>query len=501
MMCVMARGLAVVAVLGAALGVWADVAAACTCADRDERDRLESGEKAIIGRVLSERQLDPDRYDFSYRVRVERAIGVRLSGMIELGVDFELCGTPRVGARQGIFIRRRASGWVTDGCSIVEGPAMARALRPYRRPLGSGRVALLAGGHFGDSRVMALDARGRIIGYGQGRGEARDISVCPGALRAAELVVDGRSVKVAVRDLRSLQVVRSAAVTTASRRLEPGFAWVNCADGEGTAVHVAAADYIQRTRFDRVRIWRADASGVHRVAVVDGSQVALAPTQAYVTRIGEALIAVDLANGRTQRLTVARTPEFPTASPDAARVAFYDSRLERLRVVDVATGAERSLKIRYGTVIEWLDAERLLYRTGGTALVFDTELRRIRRYPFVRMYGQAHVAGRLYGTDRYRLRSLDLATGRKRTVAELTDRGVADLVGVPERPLIEPGRRRPSAPTATTKSSSPAPCGIRSSDEGAAGGVSSDGRRSALRRSGSQPRRGHGGVLLALGPS
>src|SRR5215212_3868687 len=114
MICVMARVLRVVAVLGAAIGVSADVAAACTCADRDERDRLESGEQAIVGRVLSERQLDPDRYDFSYRVRVERSIGVRLSGEIQLGVDFEQCGNPRVGARQGFFIGRRASGWMTD---------------------------------------------------------------------------------------------------------------------------------------------------------------------------------------------------------------------------------------------------------------------------------------------------------------------------------------------------------------------------------------------------
>ena len=73
-------------------------------------------------------------------------------------------------------------------------------------------------------------------------------------------------------------------------------------------------------------------------------------------------------------------------------------------------------------------------------------------------YGQAHVGDRLYGTARYRLRSLDLATGGKRTVAELTDRGIVDLVGVPERPLIEPGQHRPKGPTATTGSSSSARC-------------------------------------------
>jgi hypothetical protein len=137
----------------------------------------------------------------------------------------------------------------------------------------------------------------------------------------------------------------------------------------------------------------------------------------------------------------ARAPDLLSAIPDGARISLYDSG--RLQVVEVASGQVRSRKVRYGGTIEWLDAQRLLFRTGGTALVYDTELRRMRRYPFVRMYGQAHVADRLYGTVRYRLRSLDLATGRKRSVAELTDRGIVDLIGVPERPLIEPGRHRP----------------------------------------------------------
>jgi hypothetical protein len=142
-------------------------------------------------------------------------------------------------------------------------------------------------------------------------------------------------------------------------------------------------------------------------------------------------------------VTSARGPDPLALSPDGTRIAFYHS--ERLRVVDVATGVERSRKLGYGGVIEWLDSQRLLFRKGGTALVLDTELRKLRRYAFVRMYGQAQVAGRLYGTARYRLRALDLDTGRKLGIAQLTDRGIIDLVGVPEQPLIEPGRRRPES--------------------------------------------------------
>ena len=83
----------------------------------------------------------------------------------------------------------------------------------------------------------------------------------------------------------------------------PGLAWLSCADPEGAAVHVAVVDYIQRRRFDRVRIWRADASGVRQVATLEGSQAALAPGQAYVSRFGDAILAVDLATGESRRVT------------------------------------------------------------------------------------------------------------------------------------------------------------------------------------------------------
>lgn len=456
----MIRGRAAVAVACVALAVWADLAVACSCADVDERDRLESGEKAIIGRVVAERAIDADRQEFAYRVRVERSVGVRLSGEIELRlVDFGACGTPVVGRREGIFIRRRSGSWSSDGCSIVKGSAMERALRSYRRPTGAGHAALLAAGSFGNARLMALDTRGRVLGYGFGEGETWAVSVCPGAGRSTELVVGPRAVSVAVRDLRTLDVVRSATLPVRTMRLDIGRdVPLHCADADGTA-HVAMADYIRRTRFDRMRIFRVDAAGVRRVATLEGSNAALGPGSAYVGRYGEAIVDVDLASGATRSVTAARGPDLLSLSPDGARLAFYDR--DELRVVNVATGEERSRKVRYGGATKWLDAERLLFRSSGTALVYDTELRRLRRYPFVRMYGQAHVAERLYGSNGYRLRTLDLASGRKRTVASLTDRGIIDLVGVPERPLIEPGRERPERVTGSTAVSGASLAGSR----------------------------------------
>jgi hypothetical protein len=175
-----------------------------------------------------------------------------------------------------------------------------------------------------------------------------------------------------------------------------------------------------------------------------------------VGRFGEAIFAVDLATGATRRLTTVRGPQPISLSPDGTRLAYYDS--DRLHMLDVATGAKRSRKIRYGQAIEWLDSERMLFRMSGTALMYDTDLRRLRRYPFVRMYGEAHVAGRVYGSARYGLRALDLETGRKLGVASLTDRGITDLVGVPEQPLIQPGKRRPASVAARRGSSSSGSC-------------------------------------------
>ena len=62
------------------------------------------------------------------------------------------------------------------------------------------------------------------------------------------------------------------------------------------------------------------------------------------------------------------------------------------------------------------------------------------------------------GAARYRLRALDLETGRKLGIASLTDRGIIDLAGVAEQPLIEPGKRRPASLAARRGSSSSGRC-------------------------------------------
>jgi hypothetical protein len=54
------------------LAVGADLAGACTCADHDERDRLEAGEKAILGRVVGAPAFPVLERAPVYTVRVSR---------------------------------------------------------------------------------------------------------------------------------------------------------------------------------------------------------------------------------------------------------------------------------------------------------------------------------------------------------------------------------------------------------------------------------------------
>ncbi len=137
-----ARVTAVLTVLLFATAVWGDVAAGCSCADRDERDRLEAGEKALVGRVVAERRIPGGPRDrVAYRVRVERGIGVRLRREVEVTVAFPDCGTPQVGERQAMFVRRAGRAGEPTGaasstprsCCVPHRPTRARGEAAGRR--------------------------------------------------------------------------------------------------------------------------------------------------------------------------------------------------------------------------------------------------------------------------------------------------------------------------------------------------------------------------------
>jgi hypothetical protein len=425
----------------------ADRAYACSCADFDPRDRLEAGEPAFIGRVVSAPPRNPTSplEGARYVVRVERALGARLGHRIVIRSNpYSSCGVVwEPGQRVGAFLNRTSRGWTTNLCSLANPCELEQATRPYPRPLGRGRVALLAGGSFGDARVLALDRRGRILGYGFGEGSVRRISVCPGSAVAAELVDRGRArTFVAVRSLESLQVLTTAEVPRHTDELA-------CADPAGATVYAGGILYGGRPVRGRAEVHRITASTRARLVRRTAERLALVADAAYMWS-GRRLIALELSDGGERTLLRMGIPEHIVPSPFGGRLAVQGID-GRLRMVDLATGAVASRRLPSAWAFAWLAPDRLLARIGVASVTLDGALRRQRRYARFRGFPQAPLEDAVYGTDRYRLTRLDLASGRERTAARLPDRGIADLVGVPEGAELHVPRRAPRVLTAPAR--------------------------------------------------
>ncbi len=369
---------------------------------------------------------------------MQRGVGARFGSRATVRVPDDGCGDPEfeVGERLAAFVRKRSYGWLTHGCSVVDAAEFDRALRPYPRGRGHGRLALLAGGRFGDARVMALNDRGRILGYGFGAGEVQQISVCPGAQLAAELVAGRTGWRIATRDLRSLRVLWSVKLPMRSPELYSGGATVRCADASAGVVHAAALENRPHSNDDPTRIFSLAATGSTEIASVSGAFGATFGLAAAYLVDSRRLLSVDLADGRVHRLArIAYAGESRAESPDGRWLAYHDGK--RLRLRELATGSERRVTVRNGGSIVWLSNDQFMYRPGGEGRVYDTRLELRRRYPFFRLYPAAYLSGRLFGMARFELRVLGLTSGRRRLLARLPDRGIIELVGVPGGPAVD----------------------------------------------------------------
>ncbi|HEX5980918.1 MAG TPA: hypothetical protein VFY52_07515 [Thermoleophilaceae bacterium] len=428
----------------------ADAARACSCADIDPRDRLEEGYPAMSGRVVEATHDDPPG-SATYVVEVERALNVRLGDRVEIsaGLSEAGCGFRwREGRRVAAFIHRARGGrWTSNLCSLTTPGELVRATEPYPRPLGRGRVALLAGGSFGDARLMALDERGRILGYGFGEGSVRRLSVCPGGGAAAELVDRGPSRSfVVVRSLESLRVLSAAAVPRHTSDL-------TCAGDGGATVYAGGIDYGRRGN-GRAEVFRIAGSSRSRVLARPADQLALGPGSAYLAA-GSRVLAASLPDGGTRAVLTGQVAHQLVPSPDGGRLAVLD--FDRgVWIVDTATGGVSSRPLR-PWALGWIAPDRLLVRVNRAALTFDAAMRPQRRYGGYAAVHHAALGDALFGMDRYRLLRLDLTTGAVRTARRLPDRGIAELVAVPGGPELEVPRRAPTAirPAAAVAGSGP----------------------------------------------
>lgn len=445
-----ARVALAVLVFAVALAAATTDAAACSCAIGDPRRMLAAADAAFVGRLV-ERPAGPFSSSGTlapYVFHVERTVKGTLPERLEVmsAVSGASCGIEAtVGARIGLFLRRVNGRWQSSLCEQVDADVLLAAARPLPPPTGAGPIALLAGGSFGEVRTIALDRTGRTLGYGRGRGETVLLDVCPGGTRAVEVARDWPTLSLAVRDLRTLRLVREQPLRL-RENLFP--TQVDCRTSTGDTTLLFAS----REAGPLGVILRLRGGGSHELHRGRGVAAMFGRRHAYVVTGARAngLVAVDLVRGGARRLRQVPTGTGALAlSPDGSRLAAvaYSAPLpnaqpSRLLLLDLRGTTPRLRTATLGSAnvsgtVHWLAGGRLVFMPGGgdrdSLRVYDSMLRLQARLAWPARLGvvRGDVAYGITWLGKARVLRTNLPHGRPRSDAALPGRAVFALAPVP----------------------------------------------------------------------
>jgi hypothetical protein len=221
----------------ASLAAAVEPARACSCIPPDPWTFLKQADGAFVGHLVSRREAAQGRAVLTFRV--ERAVKGKIGGTVEVtsANNGAACGIETsVGQRIGLFLAREGDGWVGHLCwQVAPEDLLAAASLPA--PNGRGPVAMFVGGRFGPATTLALDSKGRTLAYGLGKGRTWLLSPCPGQQRLAEIGGIAPKYEVAIRDARSLQVIRRQPLVMPGRRRPQE---LRCEDKAGSSVLIFA---------------------------------------------------------------------------------------------------------------------------------------------------------------------------------------------------------------------------------------------------------------------
>jgi hypothetical protein len=386
-------------------------ALACSCAPVDPRAALERADGAFVG-TLVDRVVDGEEAIHTFQV--EEAVKGDIGQTIEVRSHWNgaSCGLEiPEGVRVGLFVDRDGAVWRSILCQQIDPDELLAAAQPLPEPTGSGPVALLVGGSFGDVRTIALDEQGRVLSYGLGDGETQDLSVCPGGDHAVELVgIPGDftwEYRLEVRDLATMAVAGTLAP-------------VDWGSSYPTALRCLAADGSRAAVFARTdpgtdRLLVVEADGTRVIWRGEAKEGTFGPGQAYLCRgaKGRTVVAVSLTTGAQKVLATVPTFTGPlTPSPSGRYLAgvatdwsdFTDPAPAQAVVVDTKTGKTRTTDLASPYVtgkMLWLSRSRVvLVPAGGDAdrvRVFDTALHQRGEGEQFYAYDAALYEGRLIG--------------------------------------------------------------------------------------------------------
>jgi hypothetical protein len=392
----------------AALAAGVESGHACSCALPDARAALAQADGAFVGRLVARRQ---EGQSAILTYAVERTLKGPIGPTIEVRTasNGAACGIEApIGTRAGLVLDRRGGAWNGHLCWQFDADELLTAALPLPPPNGRGQVALIAGGEFGDVRLLALDANGRTLAYGRGGGRTGLVSVCPGRQRIAELAYTGQGTVVVIRRTRTLRILRRQALVLPGRRYAQR---LSCGDRTGTSVVVFArgpsGDSPAKSALYDVRAGR-----LHAIWNGAAFDAALTPSNAFLSAglRGRNLLRVDLTTGSARVLATLPGPLTALQVNAAATL-----------LAGVETRVDRSAQVAQ---VFWLPGGRLLFAPtyGRTARVLDESLRTRSRFGWSAL-SAAVAANELFGTDlSLALYRADLPSGPQRVARSLPGR-------------------------------------------------------------------------------
>ena len=351
-----ARRSAVVSVLAFLLVVaGAQVAHACSCLIGDPRDALHRSDGAFVGTLVERTEVDEQTSIFTFEVEtaVKGTIGATID--VRSNSNGASCGLEvEIGQRIGLLLGTDEDGaWISNLCSQIDPEVLLNAAEPLPEPDGVGPVRFVVGGNLGENRLMALDRTGRTLAYGPGDGYARDVDICPGATRVLEAVTLGRRAQLVVRDLPSLDVVRTITLAETRRPWLPHAECLSANGGRLLAVERHKTEYWihQVTGTTDHIAWHGH---VRDVVIQDG--------RAYVID-GLELFEVNLRAGRLEPLApIPAHVQGITISPDGSTDRRVRVRAVRGHRADAIAGRQHP---RRGRPHEEVRVGGLRVRRGG----------------------------------------------------------------------------------------------------------------------------------------
>ena len=433
-------------------------ALACSCGYGDPRDRFQEADGAFVGTFVESHPVEPNPtrsdadtiYTFVLDEEYKGELGDP-GDIVEVHAPLSgaSCGIEAApGEQYGIFlhVRDRDGVWASNLCSQVPPDMLREGASPLPAPTSDGPVRMIAGGSFGDTQTMFLDAEGRTVGYGDGDLDVTDVAGCRGSARLLEIGREypGRPV-LFVRDLSSLEVIRTVELPIAPRGGLSVEA-LHCMSRDGGTAAVFATNYGEPKARGVLLIVRGD--DVETAYEGSGRSATFTGNYAYVQegRWGRRLMQLTLRAGTAGFVTrlPGRTSTRLALSPDGKRLAGIayphwetDHKPTRLYTVDVRSGRVRMRSLgtaeRHAEVL-WLSDSRLVMFVSypDRSHVLDLRLRTRNRFARWEAAATTIVDGTAYGADYAgRLWEIDLPAGAPSVSRELPSPVVYDLTTMP----------------------------------------------------------------------